>query len=163
MKIKQNRRNSMTLTIFKKGCNLQQVTTGDDEGYSTIELQIRKADTPLKAPLPTQAMKILNDQRELQPEGEDFVFPWCSDKPEARIRNKSANVMLKQWAKDVGLGKRLHFHMARHTFATMTLEHGAELYTVSKLLGHSKITTTTIYAKVVDDMKQKAVMGLPTL
>ncbi len=139
MKIKQNRRNSMTLPIFKKGCNLQQVTTGDGEGYTAIQLQIRKTDTPLTVPLPTQAKKILNDQRELQPEGEDFVFPWCSDKPEARIRNKSANVMLKQWAKDAGLGKRLHFHIARHTFATMTLEHGADLYTVSKLLGHSKM------------------------
>jgi integrase len=142
---------------------MKQVTTGDGEGYTALELQIRKTDTPLTVPLPVQAMKILNEQRELQKDGKDFVFPWCSDKPEARIRNKEANVMLKTWAKDAGLTKRLHFHMARHTFATMTLEHGADLYTVSKLLGHSKITTTTIYAKVVDDMKKKAVMGLPTL
>jgi site-specific recombinase XerD len=70
-------------------------------------------------------------------------------------------VVIKRW--DTGLYKSLHFHVAMHSFATMTLEHGAELYTVGTLLGHSKITTTTIHAKLVDDMKKKAVMGLPTL
>ncbi len=70
---------------------------------------------------------------------------------------------IKRWAKDAGLDKSLQFHMARDTFATMALEHGADLYTMSKRLGHSNITTTTIYAEVVDDMKKKAVMGLPRL
>lgn len=44
------------------------------------------------------------------------------------------------------------FHMARHTYATeITLSHGVPLETVSRMLGHTRITTTQIYAKVTDD------------
>ena len=48
-------------------------------------------------------------------------------------------------------------HTARHTFATMMLTLGADLYTTSKLLGHTQVKTTTIYAKIVDKKKDEAV------
>lgn len=55
------------------------------------------------------------------------------------------------------------FHTARHTHATMMLTLGVDLYTVSKLLGHSNIQTTQIYAKLVDESKKKAVALIPNI
>ena len=49
------------------------------------------------------------------------------------------------------------FHFSQHTFATLALTMGADLYTTSKLLGHTNVTTTQIYAKVVNSKKEEAV------
>lgn len=55
------------------------------------------------------------------------------------------------------------FHVSRHTCATLLLYYGADLYTVSKILGHTSIKTTQIYAKVADEMKRKAVSNIPEI
>lgn len=64
---------------------------------------------------------------------------------------------VKQWAKKAGIEKNVTFHTSRHTFATTLLTLGADLYTTSKLLGHSKLETTQIYAEIVNQKKVDAV------
>ena len=76
---------------------------------------------------------------------------------------KMANQQLRKWAKDAEIKKDIHFHVSRHTFATLALTYGTDLYTVSKLLGHKNIQTTTIYAKVIDRLKTEAVAKLPVI
>ncbi len=65
--------------------------------------------------------------------------------------------VLTDWAKKAEISKRVTFHVARHTFATILLNKGVDIFTVSKLLGHSKLSTTQIYAKLVDSSKRSAV------
>ena len=66
------------------------------------------------------------------------------------------NNQIRKWAESVGITKQISFHTARHTFATMMLTLGADIYTTSKLLGHSRISTTEIYAKIIDKKKDEA-------
>lgn len=67
------------------------------------------------------------------------------------------NLGIKKWAKEAGITKNVTYHTSRHTHATMLLTLGVDLYTVSKLLGYSKIETTQIYAKIVDSKKINAI------
>jgi site-specific recombinase XerD len=68
-----------------------------------------------------------------------------------KISNQKVNAYLKEIAKDLGIKKTLTFHVARHTFATtVTLSNGVPIETVSKMLGHTKISTTQIYARVLE-------------
>jgi len=73
------------------------------------------------------------------------------------------NVALKQWMMKAGILKNITFHCARHTFATLLLSKGSDLYTVSKLLGHKEIRTTQIYANIIDSKKEEAVDSLNIL
>ena len=61
------------------------------------------------------------------------------------------------------LAQPITFHQRRHTHATMMLTLGVDLYTVSKLLGHTNIQTTQIYAKLVDESKKKAIDLIPNI
>lgn len=63
------------------------------------------------------------------------------------------NKPLARWIEKAGITKHITFHCARHTYATLQLTSGTDIYTVSKMLGHTKVTTTQIYAKVVDEKK----------
>ena len=67
------------------------------------------------------------------------------------LSNQKLNSYLKEIADHSGITKNLTFHMARHTFATtVTLTNGVPIETVSKLLGHTKLSTTQIYARVIE-------------
>ncbi len=66
------------------------------------------------------------------------------------------NKHLFQWIGAAGITKNITFHCFRHTFATLQLANGTDIYTVSKMLGHRELKTTQIYAKVVDKAKREA-------
>lgn len=80
---------------------------------------------------------------------EDIHCPTCT------------NRAVQEWVLRAGINKKITFHCGRHTFATMMLDLGTDIYTVSKLLGHKELSTTQIYAKVMDKNKQKAVSNIP--
>lgn len=65
------------------------------------------------------------------------------------------NEKLKKWIKKTSIKKHITFHSFRHTYATLQLTFGSDLYTISKMLGHKNIKTTQIYAKIVDEKKQQ--------
>jgi integrase len=66
------------------------------------------------------------------------------------------NKHLYQWLGAAGITKPITFHCFRHTFATLQLFNGTDIYTVSKMLGHKDLKTTQVYAKIVDEAKRKA-------
>lgn len=71
--------------------------------------------------------------------------------------------VLTKWLQRAGIRKNVTFHGARHTFATLSLTYGADLFTVSKLLGHASVKFTQHYAKVIDRVKEEAVMRVPVI
>ncbi len=77
------------------------------------------------------------------------------------LSNQKINAYLKEIADLCGIKKRLSYHLARHTFATMSLSKGVPIESVSKMLGHTNIKTTQIYARITNkkieqDMMQAA-------
>ncbi|SEH29984.1 site-specific integrase [Chryseobacterium culicis] len=73
------------------------------------------------------------------------------------------NTEIIRWCNRAGVPKHITFHSARHTNAVLLLENGADIYTVSKRLGHREIRTTAIYAKIVDKKMKEAAEMIPTL
>jgi integrase/recombinase XerD len=73
------------------------------------------------------------------------------------------NVELTKWMMRAGITKNITFHCARHTFAVLQLSLGTEIFTLSKLLGHSVLKTTQIYAKIIDEKKREAVNKIPDI
>ena len=112
-----------------------------------IEIVMQKTKAPLYLPLSQQAIKWMPERNGKADEERVFALP-C---------HTTLNMILNRLAKDAGISKHITFHTARHTFATMMLTLGADLYTTSKLLGHTDVATTQIYAKIVNKKKDDAV------
>lgn len=73
------------------------------------------------------------------------------------------NTELLRWSMAAGITKRVTFHSGRHTFAVSLLCNGVEIYTVSKLMGHTEVKTTQIYADIISKVRQAAVHKIPDI
>ena len=129
--------------------------TVSQNGYAQIETTMQKTGKSITIPLSDNALKWLPEREGNLPENRIFY------KLPDQVNN--ADVRLRTLIKKAGISKHVTFHVARHSFATLTLTYGADLYTVSKLLGHANIRTTQVYAKIVDESKRKAVNLIPKL
>lgn len=141
------------------GLRISDVTRLKWENLTTVNGQLqadirqKKTDEPIYLPISENAQKWL-PKRQNEADNEPIF---------KGIRNDWCTTIVTRWAKQAGISKHVTFHTARHTFATLELLAGVDLYTTSKLLGHKNISTTQIYAKIVDQKKVEAVNLLNNL
>lgn len=122
-------------------------------GFARIDFSQTKTKGQVYLDIPQIAIDFMGEQPE---DPESFIFPNIPSRT-------NYNECLKKWVEAAGINKHITFHCSRHTAAVSLLTADADLYTVSKILGHSRITTTEIYAKIVDRKRQEAMQNLQNL
>jgi integrase len=118
------------------------------EGY-TVHYRQKKTQSVEVHPISEQAYMIVSRYI-------DWHGQFQTGKVFKPIARTTARENLKKWIHAAGLNKRITFHSFRHTYATLQLEEGTDLLTVSKMLGHKSLATTQVYAKIVDKTKRAA-------
>lgn len=113
------------------------------DGGKCIRIKTEKTETETTLPISEQALELCGAP------GTGLVFKGLT-------RGK-INTHLKEWLKSAGMDKHITFHCFRHTFATLQVNEGTDIYTVSHLLIHANVGTTQIYADIVDKNKRDAV------
>lgn len=105
-------------------------------------------------PLSTQALRLI-EKLEKDPRGEKVFWELNT------ICTATSLDILKEWVERAGIKKHVTWHVARHTCATLLLTSGVNIYTVSKILGHSSVKITERYGKIIDQKKEEAVNSIP--
>ena len=126
----------------------QNMIRKDNDGVFWISLRQQKTSDTVDIPLSKIAESIYHEFEDHR-KTTGFVLPMLS--------NQKVNTALKVIAELTGIHKRLSFHCSRHSFATLSLEHGVDIATVSSLMGHRTIKTTQIYGKVTRKLKADAI------
>lgn len=122
-------------------CDLSQTESG-----CRVGLRMYKTGTVVYFPLSRQAMKWMPKRGRKRATSPVFGRIPCNH-----------NRIIDQWVRSAGITKHITHHCGRHTYATMLLTLGVDIYTVSKLLGHATLHHTQRYAQIVDKMKDDAV------
>jgi len=118
---------------------------GDSSNGYFIRFTQQKTQGIETLPIPDQAFEQLAERGK----ADDRVFRGLK-------YSAYTNVQLSRWVLSAGITKKITFHCFRHTYATLQLTMGTDIYTVSKLLGHRHLKTTEVYAKVIDKKKIEA-------
>lgn len=122
---------------------------------NTIKIKQQKTKDSLSIPLSKTALNIINTDG-IYHLPETYIFKLPKDRG-------TINRALVRWFKKARINKKAFYHLSRHTFATLNLTSGNEIYTVSKLLGHKSLKTTEIYSNIIDEKKKQAVDNLPVI
>lgn len=126
----------------------------DENGISIISIQMGKTNDYVQIPLIKEAIEIIEEYNS-HPDREvlNFVLP--------RIKNQKNNFHLKTIGNTIGIHKTITHHVARHTFAARALNRGIPIEVVQKLIGHTDLKTTQIYAKLLTStiVKEMEKMG----
>ena len=120
-----------------------EIHTAADGKTQYIEHKQVKTKKMVTIPLSDEALRWMPRQED----GIDKVFHGL------KVCTSTVEAVLKEWMKDCKIDKHITYHCSRHTAATTLLTLGANLYVVSKLMGHSSIQMTEVYAKIVDQKK----------
>lgn len=135
--------------------DIQKLTWGDvhQQGeFTRLMFKQKKTKDQEYLDISAQAVRLMGERgKPNEKVFEDFMTPGAT------------NNCLQIWVMKAGIDKKITFHCARHTFAVLMLDIGTDIYTVSKLLGHRELSTTQIYAKVLDKNKQAAVSRIPII
>ncbi len=118
------------------------IVKAQDGGWC-IRIRTEKTDTEATLPLTDEAYKLCG-KRSTGP-----VFK--------NLKRYNTHAPLKEWVEAAGITKHITFHCFRHTFATLQVNEGTDIYTVSHLLTHANVGTTQIYADIVDKSMRDAV------
>ncbi len=117
-----------------------------------LYIQQKKTKTSVRIKLHPVALNIITEQLKAD-QPRPFIVPIGSMR----------TTYMREWLANAGIERKITFHCARHTFATLLITAGSDIYTVSKLLGHKSVSTTQIYAKLIDEKKDAAVDRLPSI
>lgn len=112
----------------------------------TIDMKLQKTQNLLYLPLNKTAMQLLPERQK----NNDLVF----DLPKSMVTTEA---YIKVWSEFAQIDKHITFHSSRHTFAVNILAKGGDIYTLSKLLGHKRVSTTQIYAEVLGESKKRTI------
>ncbi len=139
--------------IHVKQLTIHQIVKGIDNNY-WIYTKREKTNEVVKIPLLPKALAVINKYKVISKRiGSEMLLPLYS--------NQKTNSYLKEIAKACDIRKNITFHVARHTFATtVLLSNGVPIETVSKLLGHTKLSTTQIYARVLEHKISEDIQNL---
>ncbi|MBD5170936.1 MAG: site-specific integrase [Bacteroidales bacterium] len=135
--------------------DVRRIRWGDifeNNGRWYMTITMKKTKNELSVPLTDNCLRWLPERGE----SEACIFDELPTGP-------SMGRSLMRWAKRAGIGDDIHFHVSRHTFGTLLMTAGIDLYTASKMMGHADVRATQVYAKIVDQKKQEAVSLLDNL
>lgn len=122
----------------------KEIQNSAENGYY-IRFMQKKTKGQETLPISEDAVKLLGKRLS----GDEPVF---HDLTYSEYNNQK----IREWMIRAGIEKYITFHCARHTYATLQLTLGTDIYTVSKLLGHKNLRTTEVYTKIIDEKKRDA-------